>query len=150
MPAPLSRIGRALLKFFKPIRVAPPHLPGQTPKLGHSSTSSPRSPLAAAEGFRVIKFKQEQPQPGPDKDAGQPSSQAQTETSEAPIYPEKPPAHWLELVVSLLANCRKTADKMKHRAGLSTYQLTLAAKGKAKLKTVGNIIDTEAEDRDTA
>lgn len=104
----------------------------------------------------MIKFKpDQQDSPKPNQQPLQSKDQAglgalPAEGSAAPIYPEKPPAHWLDLVVNLLSNCRKVSDKMKHRAGLGTYQHTLAAKGKAKLRTVGNIIDTRTEDKDTA
>ena len=137
MPAPLSRIGRALLKFFKPLRVTPPHL------LGHRDSGS------GASGFQLLKFKQPSKEAAPKLDEAVLADLAKTQASqepELPPLPDKPPAHWLDLVVHLLATCRRASDKMKNRAGINSYQRSLMAKGNAKLRTVGNIINTSTEE----
>lgn len=124
-----------------------PHFPGST--AGGHTTLLPTSGKPPEEGFRVIKFKNggsEKNPPGvaaPEQDS---SAEASELAPSKPLAPEAPPAHWLDLVVGLLSACKKASNKMKHRTGIAGYQNALAAKGKSKLRTVGNIVDTHSTD----
>lgn len=157
MSASLGRIGRALLKFFKPLRVTLPHLPNGTavserevptasiePKLVEQTTSPPAASLPATKPSPPGEFPA--PQQAPEC-ARAPHSPVITEERITPADASEPAldpkTHWLDLVVYLLAACRRASDKTRHRSGLNTYQKALMSRGKGKLRAVGNIIDTE-------
>jgi hypothetical protein len=138
MAVPLSRIGRALIKFFKPIRVTPPHLPGVP---------------TSFKPFRPTIVQNEPHGEGASSDHAPsgPAITVENALSEPlDLSPPPPKAQWLELVIYLLGACRKASEKMKKKAGLASYQAVLMSKGKSKLKTLGNIVDTDAADRERA
>jgi hypothetical protein len=129
MSTPLSRIGKSLIKYFKPIRVTPPHRFEQHPD-SSSGFSSPQKQqpqktivLKAKKDFQSVKL-DNLPEP-------------------APLKPDaEKPSHWLDLVVYLLAACKRVSEKMKKKSGFETYQKTQTDRGKQKFQSVGSIIDT--------
>ncbi len=136
----LQRIGKSLVKYFKPIRVVPPHVPGQKPE-GDAQGESQK-------GFRLLKFKK----PARDKVAeskellrsGTVVEETELETKQ-PSLPEKTPAQWLEMVVFLLGACKRVSQKMTRKIGLASYKHAVLGRGSSKIKTLGSIVDTKAE-----
>lgn len=140
MSAPLSRIGRALLKFFKPIRMTQPHSPGSSVPTAQIASGSSHFnqqkltviQLAQKDKNRVIK----------------PGDENLVQVDEGfTLAPPPAKAQWLDLVIYLLAACRKATEKMRRRSGMGSYQQANMNRGKSKLKAVGNIIDTDDKER---
>lgn len=138
-----QRIGKSLVKYFKPIRVAKPHLPGQS--LSDAQSGSTGENLAGENRakFKLLKFKK----PAQDKFAESrakvnAAEETALEAIEQVQLPEKAPAQWLELVVGLLGACKRVTQKVRKKMGIQTYAAIIANRSKAKFQTLGSIVNT--------
>lgn len=147
MSNPLGKIGKSLLKFFKPVRVAPPHSKPQEyvpPDLSKESKS-----------FALLRFRKKGQGPDANTAGVERENRVPAETN-LPAVDEHHqiidtvPKQWLELVVSLLSVCRRASGAMRRKVGLDTYRRMLANKGHNKIQTVGSIVDTTPMVRDTS
>ncbi|MGE4232616.1 MAG: hypothetical protein AB7F43_04730 [Bacteriovoracia bacterium] len=128
------RIGKALLLFFKPVKTVLPH---QKPFVSQTKiTDFPtefnnqlpkRRPLENAKLFQIAKPPEVR--------------------KEIEIPPPRKGASWIELVIYLLAICRRVSSKMKYALGRDEYQEFAQGKNKMSLWARGTIIDqtTSAE-----
>lgn len=128
MSQALNRIGKSLIKYFKPVRVAQPHFEDQ----GQSARKS----------FRLFNVKKAAEETQSKKQPAAPKKTEEPLVSDLAPLPEKPPGHWLELVVYLLGACKKVSDKMRRKSGIATYQTAAQQRGREKLMAVGTIVDT--------
>jgi hypothetical protein len=138
MSQTLGRIGKSLLKFIKPVRVTLPHHQPKDP----GQFEQPK------QEFKLLRFKKPDPsKAGVQEKEKQPLEQTEKSATSVEVsgtsshVHEKAPAHWLELVVGLLASCRRASVKMRQRIGIETYRRALQARGQTKIQTVGSIID---------
>lgn len=136
MSSSFGRVGKALVKYFKPIVLALPHIKGQ-PRVQSTTQTQ------AQNSFQLLRFKKPklQEQTSPDRDKAPASINIPEAETAAPAPSGKTPAHWIELVLYLLGACRRLSLRMRQKVGFQTYQAILTSKGKQKLKTVGSIID---------
>jgi len=140
-----NRLAKSLLRFLRPIRVGFPRSPGDPKPRHHSKTASGNlleSKIAAPTPGLV----QPNNNPLPPKELvpkvskNLPSSEETDTDPTAPL--DKTPAQWLDLVVYLLTACKKASNKIRSRKGVSSYQKEMGARGSARIKAVGSIIDT--------
>jgi hypothetical protein len=129
----LNRIGKSLVKFFRPVRVALPH----HPETGDSS----RKREDLRKGFRLFTGKRPEDE-ALKQEITSAATPSETEVAELPPVPEKPPASWLELVEFLLTTCRRLSDRMRRKVGLETYRNAVQWRGQHRLKAIGSIVDT--------
>ena len=134
MASPLSRIGKSLVKYFKPIRIAPVHEEGQSPTPSiQSSTDSASTPK---KGFRLLRFKKGEKNQVPEN---------QLEAVQETPLPEVAPSHWLDLVIYLLMACKKASVKMRKAMGVNAYRNAVLNQSKQKIQTVGSIVNATGE-----
>ena len=140
-----GRIGKALLKYFKPIRSALPHLytwQNNKPKATEEA-SEPQLDLNQATRQAVT------------TDSLKESSLAVDLTPSPMLSPAKPeipltpavtlaemPKHWLDLILTLLSACKRVSVKMGSQLGMQTYRTMLANRGRSNIQSKGSIIDT--------
>ena len=132
----LQRIGKSLVKYFKPIRVAAPHIPGQKPNDRDESQ----------KGFRLLKFKKPGPDAVAESKAKVSSGTVPEETAlevQQPALPEKAHTQWLDMVAHLLGACKRVSQKMTRKMGMANYKKAVLGRGTHKLKTLGSIVDTK-------
>ena len=143
----LNRIGKSLVKYLKPLRVAPPHYPGASEN--QDSAGDPKKRILAS--FTRSKFDSGTfESPGEEQHSN--SEQKIASASGSKDEPTPPPvneppqpeqqASWVDRALYLLTVCSRTSLKMQKNVGFSTYQKSLLNRGKDKLQTVGSIIDT--------
>ncbi|MBI3557740.1 MAG: hypothetical protein HY074_15880 [Deltaproteobacteria bacterium] len=146
----LQRIGKSLVKYFKPIRVVPPHVPGDSRTEGGQGKSSDDQG-ESQKGFRLLKFKKPaavHDKFGESKDrlrSGVVVEETALEVQPSQL-PEKTPTQWLEMVVFLLGACKRVSQKMTRKMGLAGYKAAVLGRGTHKLRTLGSIVDTRGED----
>lgn len=145
----IQRIGKSLIKFFKPIRVAPPHLPEEHRSASPTSVLNKDDQEKARHTFKLLKFKKpDTAKKGTaESEKVRPDEDGVIDLSPATL-PDKGNAQWLDLVVFLLNACKRASLKMKKRMGLETYRATMVARGKSKFQTRGSIVNTTATDVD--
>lgn len=149
----LPRIGKALVKFLKPVRTAPPHLPGMViasqhgPASGITQSNDNSNEASLKQGFRLLKFKKPARDPfAESKDRIKTGIENDATDSLTPeSLQSKAPTQWIDLVVHLMGTCKRVTTKVRKRVGMESYRLSVAAKGRHKIKIVGSIVDTTAD-----
>lgn len=138
----LPRVGKSLVKFFKPIRVAAPHLPNEKRDENQSRFAPESISEDLSKGFRRLEFKK------PDDKFAEAKAKVAAEVQEdlpEPQLPDKANGQWLELVVYLFSTCKRAASKMKKRSGTAIYKNALQNKNASKFQTRGSIINTTTQ-----
>ena len=152
MSSTLGRIGKSLVKYFKPIRVTPPHHQKKDSSHFESLASRENPQQDLKKGFKLIKFKKPAtPTPEETEDLALQNEQSEIQSlSVAKSTPgaQKAPMQWIELVVGLLAACRRASQKMRRKMGIETYRKSIMARGQNKIQSLGSIVDTTTVLRD--
>lgn len=138
MPSTSQKVGKSLLRYFRPIRI------------GHPEQETSKS-------FQLLKFKRKGGEPSakpiPPLERIQAEAEAEAEAAaaqgaEALDIRGKEPANWLDLVLHILAFCRKASRKMGQKIGTREYQRVLDGQIRQKIRVVGSIINTDTEEAD--
>jgi hypothetical protein len=131
---PNDRIGKSLLKYFKPVRVAPPHYTER-----EITDESPQGENVV----RLFDFKEPEDKYHKAKARGLSGVEVPESADEAAATslppPPKGPVPWLDLVLYLVGSCRKASNKVNRRTGLEKYRHAL--EGRGRKSAVGNIVD---------
>lgn len=136
MPSTSQKVGKSLLRYFRPIRI------------GHPEQETPKS-------FQLLKFKRKEGEPSAKPIPPLERIQAEIEAeaaaaqgAEAPGARGKEPANWLDLVLHILAFCKKASKTMGQKIGTREYQRVLDGQVRQKIRVVGSIINTDTEEAD--
>ncbi len=136
MPSTSQKVGKSLIRYFRPIRV------------GHPEQET-------SKGFQLLKFKRKGEEPSakpiPPLERIQTEVEAKAaaaQVAEALDARGKEPASWLDLVLHILAFCKKTSKKMGQKIGTREYQRVLDGQIRQKIRVVGSIINTDTEEAD--
>ncbi len=122
-----SRVGRSLLKYFNPIRIA------------------------STEAHIIKNFKSKF---GPKKENQKVDNLTETQVADkltessnsivsSPVPP--PNSNWLNVVVYLLDTCKNVTKKMGKKLAFQSYKHVLDTSMKQKMKIVGSIVNTSSE-----
>ncbi|MBI2604526.1 MAG: hypothetical protein HYW49_00450 [Deltaproteobacteria bacterium] len=136
MPSTSQKVGKSLLRYFRPIRI------------GHPEQETSKK-------FQLLKFKRggEEPSTKPIPPLERIQAVAEAEAAAAQVAEAldvrgKEPANWLELVLRILAFCKKTSRKTGQKIGTREYQRVLDGQIRRKIRVVGSIINTDTEEAD--
>ena len=124
MSASSQRVGKSLLKFFKPVKLTKPVK--QDP---HSS-----------KDFQKQNLKTEQAKP----EAAACGLEA-NESNEI-LAPPQSNANWVEMINYILAVCKKASIKFSHRVASPACKEALNAKAAGKIKFIGSIVNTNMDE----
>ena len=137
MPSTSQKVGKSLLRYFRPIRI------------GHPEQQE------TSKGFQLLKFKRKGEEPSgkpiPPLARTQPETEADAATAQSAEALDdrgKEPANWLDLVLHLLTYCKKASRKMGQKIGTREYQRVLDGQIQRKIRVVGSIINTDTEEAD--
>lgn len=144
----LIRVGKALVKFIKPVRVAPPHYPGQKyPALGNDPYANQNDlPDSQQKNLKLVAINGKKPQ------ADSAAQSIKSIEIKKIALPDKPFNNWIDLVVYMIDACKKASDGIRKRVGHQIYYNSVMNKTGNKIMTKGSIVNTmtiAAEDRKT-
>lgn len=121
MAAASQKIGKSLLKFFKPIKIG---FPDQQEK-------------SKSKGFQVLSFKKPEIK----------SEELKKETKRAEeVPPPNPDANWVEAITYIVDVCKKASDHMGHKIAVPAYKKAANSKVAQKIKFVGSIVNTDLDE----
>jgi len=140
----IQKIGKSLVKFFKPVRVIPPHVPGDPKSITGPESVSGNLDEDGKKAYRLLRFKKpEQDHLAEHKAALRSGVEEQeAEAKDLPQIPTQVPGQWIELVVMLLGACKKASHKIRKKIALDSYRVALSSRNKTKIRTVGSIVNT--------
>jgi len=142
----IQKIGKSLVKYFKPVRVIPPHTPGDE-RAGPDVVSG-NLDEESKKAFRLLKFKKPTHDRVAELKAALRSGESDEAAEEAAAakdianLPEQVPTQWIELVVFLLSACKRASHKIRKRIALESYRLAISSKNKTRVRTLGSIVNT--------
>lgn len=155
MSSQLRRVGKSLLKYFKPIRVAFPHDAPRMPDAHVTIQELPEEGKKAVPRSFADLRKKGQPGKGDNKlgfsklveEPAVSGAKPEAASDLPPPLPKKETKHWLSLVTHLLLACRKLTDRMEWGRGVSTYRAMSRGQNDGQFSgIVGSIIDTLPEE----
>ena len=136
MSTPQERIGKSLLKYFKPVRIGSPHIPGV------ASLDAARAESQGESHVRLVEFEATSEDRYAKAKArglsGLDGEEAQESAAELPP-PPKGPVPWLDLVLYLVGSCRHVSKRITRKTGLESYRRAVENHGRKQ--AVGNIVD---------
>ncbi|MEW6056840.1 MAG: hypothetical protein AB1540_09510 [Bdellovibrionota bacterium] len=158
MASPLGRIGKSLIKYFKPVRIAPPHYPGKRydslqtsddrqQKKRSGQPAGQREDGSPKKEFQPFRPKLVTNNQGDAQISLQDQEKLKELDADAKALGESLPplpkgAAWLDVVVYLLGACKRASEKVRKKVGIDVYRKSVLSRGKHKLQTLGSIIDT--------